>query len=665
MKMNRMTSLHELATLAAILAGTWLFANQSPAATLAGWDTHSLSNYGTSPLSASVAAPNLTVGGLTRGLGVGTSGNPAARAWGGVNWNSTDEATAIAANQFAWFTVAANSGYTVSFTTVSQFNYRRSGAGATTGVLQYQIDSGDFIDIGTVAYSSSASAGAGLAPIDLSGLSDLQNVAAGTVVTFRIVNYGGSSTSGTWYIYDVANSTADDFEIQGSVSPVPTGTPPGNVAVTPSVTVANAAGAVTFTVTSTGDAPDYSWFKETPAGTNLIASATTSTLTLAGLCGTDTAQYQVVLANAYGAVTSSVVSLTVCDPAILTQPANQTNVLNDLDVFSATAVGSQPSELLFYYNGTLVANSAVSTLTNSMTIYVTNNPAATNLAGYYLVASNQFGMVTSALATATVALTPPVEITRWDFNVTNDYTATNPAATTGAGTAMPVQNPAVTNFTFAPGAVYDPSQLMPGGTNLGWALNGFAASTANKTAGFQFSVSTAGYTNILLTWSERHSASASKYMRVQYTTNGIDYIDGDVIVFNDVAYQFYSSDLSAAPGVADNPNFGFRLVAEHEDTATGNGSTNYVGTSSAFGGGGTIRVDLMTVFGSPPGAISPIPLQIQLVGTNAVLTWNDPSSAFSLQAAPMVVGPFSTVSSNSPYTNAATDAQQFFRLQSN
>jgi len=654
-----------LKTLTAALACLWLFASSASANTLAGWDAHALSGYGPSPLPANVADPNLTVGGLTRGSGVGTSGTAAARGWGGVNWMATSEAAAITANQFATCTVAANAGYTVSFATVSQFNYRRSTTGPTTGVLQYQIGSGNFVDIATVAYTSTASAGAALAAVDLSSIADLQNIAAGNVVTFRLVNYGGSGASGSWYIYDVANSPADDFEIQGTISPVPTGSPPGNVVVTPSNLVANAACPVTFTASATGDPANYFWYQETPAGTNLIASASTSTLTLAGVCGADTAKYQVILTNAYGAATSAVVSLTVCDPAILAPPANQTNVLNDLDFFSGTAVGSQPYQMLFYYHGALLASSTFNTLTNALTIYVTNNPAATNLAGYYLVASNQFGMVTSAVAMATIALTPPVEITRWDFNATNNCSPTNPAASFGCGTAMPVPNPAVTNFAFAPGTVFDPCQYSANPTNLGWALNGFAAGTANKTAGFQFSVSTAGFTNLLLTWSERHSATASKYMRLQYTTNGTDYLDGDVLVFSEVAYQFYSSDFSAKPGVDNNPNFGFRLVAEQEATAIGNNNTNYVGTASSFGGGGTIRVDLMTVFGSAIGTL-PIPLALRFDGTNVVLTWDDPLSAFSLQAAAAAGGVYVTVAgATSPFTNAITGVQQFFRLKSN
>lgn len=192
------------------------------AATLAGWDVHALpggsGSFGSSPLAATVADSNLTVGGLTRGSGVGSSGTGAARAWGGNTWNGGSEAAAVSANQFATFTVAANPGHQVSFTNISKFDYRRSATGASTGVLQYQIGTSAFTDITTVNYTATASTGGSLAAIDLSGIPALQNVPAGTTVTFRIVNYGGTSAAGTWYIFDYANSTANDFEISGTIS---------------------------------------------------------------------------------------------------------------------------------------------------------------------------------------------------------------------------------------------------------------------------------------------------------------------------------------------------------------------------------------------------------------------------------------------------------------
>ena len=62
--------------------------------------------------------------------------------------------------------------------------------------------------------------------IDLSGIAALQNVDASNLVTFRIVNYGASGAGGTWYVYDVANSSAPDFAVQGIISSAPGHTPP-------------------------------------------------------------------------------------------------------------------------------------------------------------------------------------------------------------------------------------------------------------------------------------------------------------------------------------------------------------------------------------------------------------------------------------------------------
>ncbi|MEY2466735.1 MAG: hypothetical protein QOD03_1256, partial [Verrucomicrobiota bacterium] len=56
-------------------------------------------------------------------------------------------------------------------------------------------------------------------------------------VTFRIVNYGGTSSSGTWYIYDVASNSAPDLAIQGVVIPLS-----GPPAIAPLLSSANVTG---------------------------------------------------------------------------------------------------------------------------------------------------------------------------------------------------------------------------------------------------------------------------------------------------------------------------------------------------------------------------------------------------------------------------------------
>jgi uncharacterized repeat protein (TIGR01451 family) len=188
---------------------------------LAGWDVSGQSGYGTSPLSPTTTGANVAVGGLTRGSGVGTGGTAAGRAWGGNGWVDASAPSAITNDRVATFTIQANPGFKVSFSSISKFDYRRSATGPPNGLLQYQVGAADsFHDIATLSYSSSSSSGASIGATDLSAISALQNVAPGTVITFRIVNWGGGS-AGTWYVFDKDNSTASDFEVQGTVTPVP------------------------------------------------------------------------------------------------------------------------------------------------------------------------------------------------------------------------------------------------------------------------------------------------------------------------------------------------------------------------------------------------------------------------------------------------------------
>lgn len=187
---------------------------------IAGWDVSNQTSYGTSPLSPTVTNANVIVSGLAREAGVATSGTAASRAWGGSNWAATSEA-AITDNKLATFTVKPAPGNTLSLSAISQFDYRRSGTGPASGLLQYQINGGSFIDITTLSFPSTSSAGGAAGPISLSGISVLQNIPASSTVTFRIIPFAASGT-GTWYIFDRANSVESDLALVGTVSPVAT-----------------------------------------------------------------------------------------------------------------------------------------------------------------------------------------------------------------------------------------------------------------------------------------------------------------------------------------------------------------------------------------------------------------------------------------------------------
>lgn len=187
--------------------------------TIAGFEVNGLSNYGPPSLAASTTGPNITVGDLSRGSGLTTT-NPsgaAANAFGATGWDgNTSVSAAVAAGDFFFFTVTPSQA-AISFATF-QFNYRRSGTGPAAGQLQYSTNGSTFVDVASGAYSYSSASSGGSVSTVLTGETALQNVASGTTVTFRIINYNATGASGTFYIN---NGGGEDLVVS---SPVPLST---------------------------------------------------------------------------------------------------------------------------------------------------------------------------------------------------------------------------------------------------------------------------------------------------------------------------------------------------------------------------------------------------------------------------------------------------------
>jgi hypothetical protein len=161
--------------------------------------------------------------------------------------------TAVSSNKVVSFTIAANTGYKLSLSSISKLDYRRPSSGPTSGVVQVQIGSGSFSNVAALSFPGTNTPGENLAAaIDLSTNPTLQNIPANAQVTLRIVNFGGTNTTGTWYIYDKDNNPNLDFEVTGSVDVAP--------AVPPTITSTNAFSgtvgvAFSNNITATGDAP--------------------------------------------------------------------------------------------------------------------------------------------------------------------------------------------------------------------------------------------------------------------------------------------------------------------------------------------------------------------------------------------------------------------------
>lgn len=495
-------------------------------------------------------------------------------------------------------------------------------------------------------------------------------------VWIRVANITAVSQSGNRDAFAIDN-------VSLSWSLVPPSTNPPVIVTPPQSRTNNAGTTALFNVEAAGTSPlAYQWRR---FGTNLvnddrIAGVTTPTLMLSALVAADAGEYSVVVTNLYGAVTSSVAVLTVNDPAILTPPLSRTNVAGDTAQLSALAAGTLPLAYQWRHDGTNVPG-ATGLLTNwsTQTLTITNLQPAT-AGAYTFVVSNAIGVATSAVATLTLLPTPAVRLANWTFNSeppdSDPLTGLDtPALGSGSALALGVTP------GFNLGSVSDPASL--GTDNSGWSTRDYAPQgTENKLRGVQFGVSTVGYQDVLLTWEQRHSARASRYVRLQYTTNGVDYLDDAVLDLGGQQnnFVFLWRSLAAAGGVNDNPNFGFRLVAEFEDTAGGGTNAAYAPTdpTQSYGASGEIRFDMVNVFANPVGSVAPIQVQaISLSGGNVRIDFTagtgDAPANFSLQSAPNVGGPYNTVAATVTQLapglfraeRAAAGTQQFYRIKRN
>ncbi len=195
----------------------------------------------------------------------------------------------------------------------------------------------------------------------------------------------------------------------------------------------------------------------------------------------------------------------------------------------------------------------------------------------------------SAVCAATIA--------HWNFNSPvpdNDATTGTTAPAIGAGTASLVGGVTAT-FTASNGSS-DPAP-----DNSNWRITTWPTQgTQNKQNGIRFDVPTVGYRNVTLGCDLRNSNTASKYTRLQYTTNGTDFIDFQVITMpNETWINGQSASFIGLPGVENNSKFGVRFVTEFERAALGSGTVGYVPSNpgSTHGSVGTLRFDMVLFAG--------------------------------------------------------------------
>ena len=152
-----------------------------------------------------------------------------------------------------------------------------------------------------------------------------------------------------------------------------------------------------------------------------VPSDTMPTLALLDLIAADASSYDVVVSNAYGSVTSSVVTLTVLFPPTITaQPQSQTVGAGSNATFSVIASGTPPLYYQWFFDGAALAGQTNSALT-------LNAASPANTGSYQVVVTNLYGSATSSAATLTVLLIvtqPRSQVAAVGSNVTFGVTVT-------------------------------------------------------------------------------------------------------------------------------------------------------------------------------------------------------------------------------------------------
>ena len=204
-----------------------------------------------------------------------------------------------------------------------------------------------------------------------------------------------------------------DTDGQSDAVPPSITTQPANLTVT-------APARATFSVVATGDAPlSYQWRRNGTA----ISGATSASYVLNPTAVSDSgAQFDVIVSNAVGSITSKAATLTVnpapVPPTITTQPSNVTVTAPNAANFSVVATGDRTAQL------SVAPQRRRHRGRHERVLHAGSDAPADSGAIFDVVVSNGAGTVTSAAATLTVNIAPGITTQPANVTVTAPASAT-------------------------------------------------------------------------------------------------------------------------------------------------------------------------------------------------------------------------------------------------
>jgi hypothetical protein len=157
-------------------------------------------------------------------------------------------------------------------------------------------------------------------------------------------------------------------------------------------------------------------FQWTRNGTN-ITGATSQSYSITSMQASDAGDYRLIVSNVSGSVTSQVATLNYVlpQPPVITQnPTNRAVETDLIGTFTVTATGTAPLGYQWYF-ATATSTNALAGATSATLSLQHVDP--TNAGSYFVAVTNNYGSITSLVATLTVLPASPVEITgQWDFD---------------------------------------------------------------------------------------------------------------------------------------------------------------------------------------------------------------------------------------------------------